>query len=287
MRPPSRGSGEAGTWPALVVSGLLGHRSSEGEGGSRTDGPDLLQAALTDYEIAAIDEASEDSWRVFFQTEAERTRALEALAPRFPSLTLEPVDVADEDWAARSQANLHAIQIGRIIVAPPWDVPTTIVIQPSMGFGTGHHATTRLCLAALQRVGIAGRSVLDVGTGSGVLAIAASRVGAADVTALDDDADAIHAAWENLALNPGATVSLIVGELRSTELVPADVVLANLTGALLIASAERLRRLTNAHGHLILSGFQTHEERDVVAAYSAFTVEHRGEEEGWVCVTLM
>jgi ribosomal protein L11 methyltransferase len=263
------------TWPALVVAGL-----------SRTDQADLLQAALTDYEIAAVDEASEDSWRVFFQTEAERTRALEALPRRFPSLTLDPLDVADEDWAARSQANLHAIQVGRIIVAPPWDVPTTLVIQPSMGFGTGHHATTRLCLAALQRLALGGRSVLDVGTGSGVLAIAASRLGAGDVSGLDDDADAIHAAWENLALNPGATVSLIVGELQATELVPADVILANLTGALLIASAERLRKLTNAHGHLILSGFQTHEERDVVAAYGAFAVEHRGEEEGWVCVTL-
>jgi len=264
------------TWPALVVAGLSG-----------TDQADLLQAALTDYEIAAIDEASDDSWRVFFQDDAGRTRALGALAPRFPSLTFHPLDVADEDWAARSQANLRAIQVGRIVVAPPWDVPTTIVIQPSMGFGTGHHATTRLCLAALQRLALAGRSVLDVGTGSGVLAIAASRLGAGDVTGLDDDADAIHAAWENLALNPGATVSLIVGDLRSTELVPADVILANLTGSLLITSAERLRKLTNAHGRLILSGFQTHEERDVVAAYGAFTVEQRGEEDGWVCVTLM
>ena len=271
----SPGSGPARSWPVIVVSGFSG-----------TDDSELLQAALTDYEIAAIDEASEDSWRVFFQTEAERTRALGSLAPRFPSLTFDALDVADEDWAARSQASLHAIQIGRIIVAPPWDVPTTIVIQPSMGFGTGHHPTTRLCLAALQQLALAGRSVLDVGTGSGVLAIAASRLGAGDVTGLDDDADAIHAAWENLALNPGATVALIVGELRSTELVAADVILANLTGGLLIASAERLRKLTNAHGRLILSGFQTHEERDVVAAYGAFTVEQRGEEDGWVCLTL-
>jgi ribosomal protein L11 methyltransferase len=296
MRPPSQGFGEAGprsqgfgearTWPALVVSGFLGHRP-QAEGGSRTNGADLLQAALTDYAIAAIEETSEDSWRVFFQDEAERTRALEALAQRFPSLTLEPLDVADDDWAARSQASLHAIQVGRIIVAPPWDMPTTIVIQPSMGFGTGHHATTRLCLAALQRLPLAGRSVLDVGTGSGVLAIAANRLGAAEVTGLDDDADAIHAAWENLALNPGATVSLIVGDLRSTELVPADVILANLTGSLLVASAERLRKLTNARGRLILSGFQTHEDADVVAAYGAFTVEQRSEEDGWVCVTLM
>jgi ribosomal protein L11 methyltransferase len=201
-------------------------------------------------------------------------------------LTLHPLDVADEDWAARSQASLRAVQVGRIIVAPPWDVPTTLVIQPSMGFGTGHHATTRLCLAALQRGALAGLSVLDIGTGSGVLAIAASRLGAGDVTGLDDDADAIHAAWENLALNPGAIVALIIGDLRSTELRPADLILANLTGGLLISSAERLRKLTNAHGRLVLSGFQTHEERDVVAAYAAFTVEHRGEEDGWVCVTM-
>src|SRR5688572_21963588 len=262
-------------WPALVVSGFR-----------RTVGADLLQGALVDYEIAAIDETSEDSWRVFFQDEAARSRALEALAPRFPALTFSPLDVADEDWAARSQADLHAIQVGRIIVAPPWDAPTTIVIQPSMGFGTGHHATTRLCLAALQRIDLAGRSVLDVGTGSGVLAIAASRLGASPVTGLDDDADAIHAAWENLALNAGANVSLVVGDLRSTELAPADVILANLTGALLIASAERLRKLTNARGRLILSGFQSQEEAEVVSAYAAFAVEHRGDEDGWVCVTL-
>jgi ribosomal protein L11 methyltransferase len=263
------------SWPALVVSGF-----------SRTGEADLLQAALTDYEIAAIDETSEDSWRVFFHDDAERARALQTLGPRFPTLTLHPEDVADEDWAARSQASLHAIQVGRIIVAPPWDAPTTIVIQPSMGFGTGHHATTRLCLAALQRIELAGRSVLDVGTGSGVLAITASRLGASPVTGLDDDADAIHAAWENLALNAGANVSLVVGDLKSTELTPADVILANLTGALLIASSERLRKLTSARGHLILSGFQSHEEPEVVSAYAAFDVEHRGEEDGWVCVTL-
>ena len=261
--------------PALVVSGL-----------NRADDAEIFQAALTDHDVAAVDETDAEAWRVFFHTAAERDRALAAIQRDFPDLSVQSIDVADEDWAARSQANLHAIQVGRVIVAPPWDAPTTIVIQPSMGFGTGHHPTTRLCLAALQRLELAGRSVLDAGTGSGVLAIAASRLGAGRVTGLDDDADAIHAAWENLALNAGATVSLVVGDLQSTELAAADVILANLTGALLIASAERLRTLTNARGHLILSGFQTHEEAAVVSAYAAFDVEHRGEEDGWVCVTL-
>ena len=262
------------SWPAIDVSGL------------GQDTRERLQAALTDYDIAAIDEASDTAWRVFFQADATRVRAIEALRTAFPALSFAPVDVADEDWAARSQADLRAIQVGRVIVAPPWDVPITIVIQPSMGFGTAHHPTTRLCLSALQRVTLDGRSVLDVGTGSGVLAIAASKLGAAGVTGVDDDADAIHAAWENLALNAGAMVSLIVGDFRSVALVPADLILANLTGGLLVADAKRLRQLTNAHGRLILSGFLAHEEPEVRAAFAAFAVEHRDEEEGWVCITV-
>lgn len=269
------------TWPALVVSGL-----TRTDGGGDTEQAELLQAALTDYDIAAIDESALEGWRVFFQTASARDRALEPLRRAFPRLSIASLDVADEDWAARSQANVRAVQVGKIIVAPPWDTPITIVVQPSTGFGTGHHATTRLCLAALQRERLQDRMVLDVGTGSAVLAIAASRLGAAEVTGIDDDADAIRAAWENLALNPEAQVALIVGDFRSTELAAADVIIANLTGALLVASAERLRRLTNARGRLMLSGFLADEEREVLEAYGAFSVDHRGEEEGWICVTL-
>ena len=132
-----------------------------------------------------------------------------------------------------------------------------------------------------------GRDVLDVGTGSGVLAIAASRLGAASVRACDDDPDAIQAAWENLALNPGAVVTMLVGDLRSLQLESAHIVLANITGA--IAGRHR-RRAAGAHerrnGHLILSGFQVHEERDVVAAFTGASVVERFEEDGWVAVTL-
>lgn len=250
------------------------------------DHTDRLQAALTDYPITAIDEASNDEWRVFFDDTAARDRALVELRTQFATLRFDAFELPDEDWAARSQSDLRAIHVGRIIVAPPWDEPLTIVIRPSMGFGTGHHATTRLCLAALQHIDLEDRSVLDVGTGSGILAIAASRLGAAEVTAIDEDADAVHAAWDNLALNPAAQVSLIVGDLHATELVPADVLLANLTGALLTQSAARLRQLAKADARLVLSGFLTEEERDVLGAFGAFSVDRRGEEQGWVCVTL-
>jgi len=257
------------TWPALDVRNI----------------PELFEAALTDYRVTAINEGDE-VWRVFFHDAAERDRAAVGLREQFEGLSIEPVDVPDEDWAARSQASLRAIQIGRIIVAPPWDAPVPVIIQPSMGFGTGHHATTRLCLAALQQRELRGKTVIDVGTGSGVLAIAASLLGAANVIGVDDDQDAIAAARENLALNAGARVTLRVEDIRQMDPANADLVLANLTGALLISCADRLRQLTDIGGRLILSGFMVREERDVLQAFAPLTVEHRGQEEEWVCVTL-
>lgn len=262
------------TWPALVVSGL-----SEAES-------ELLQADLLDYDVDAIDESTPGAWRVFFRTSAGRDQAQAHVRQAFPNSSAIPESVADEDWAARSQASLKAITAGHFIVAPPWDVPITLVIQPSMGFGTGHHATTRLCLLALQRREVKARTVVDVGTGSGILAIAASRLGAADVRAFDDDQDAIQAAWENLALNPGAIVTLLVGDVRSLNLEPADIVLANITGGLLMASASEILRLTRPEGYIILSGFQTGEVADVTAAFAGAAVMEQFEEDTWVSVTL-
>jgi ribosomal protein L11 methyltransferase len=269
------------SWPALDV-GV----------GPLLDDTELLQAALADYAVTAVNEDA-SSWRVFFQTPAERDRACHTLRATFTDLALEPVDVPDENWAARSQAALRAVRAGSVVVAPPWDVPasgnpddTVVVIKPSMGFGTGHHATTRLCLAALQRLDLHGRSVMDVGTGSGVLAIAASVMGAEPVRAFDDDDDAVASARENLALNPTARVVVEVGDLRATGRAAADVVLANLTGGLLVAAAPELRHLTKPGGRLILSGFLRVEEADVLRAFSPLTLEHRDEEEDWLCVTL-
>jgi ribosomal protein L11 methyltransferase len=257
------------TWPALDVRHV----------------PEFLEAALTDYDVTAINEG-DDAWRIFFHTTQERDRAAEGLRAEFNDLSLESVDVPDEDWAARSQASLRAIQIGRVIVAPPWDTPVTVVVQPSMGFGTGHHSTTRLCLAALQQLDVRGLTVIDVGTGSGVLAMAASLLGAANVIAFDDDEDAINAARENLTRNPRARVTLQVSDLRQAAVGQADLVLANLTGALLVTAGGQLKQLTNSGGRLILSGFMAREERDVLQAFAPLTVELRAQEEEWLCVTL-
>ena len=272
------------TWPALDVAGIPPADAAEAHDAVQGD---LLEATLTDFDVEAIDESAPAGWRVFFRTSSGRDRAQRAIAAAFPALTLTPIDVPDEDWAARSQASLKAVRVGNLIVAPPWDAPIVVAIRPSMGFGTGHHATTRLCLSALQALEVKERTVIDVGTGSGVLAIAASLLGAVNVRGIDDDEDAIHAAWDNLALNPAAIVTLLVGDLRSTAFDPADIVFANLTGGLLMASADTIGALAGPqHGKLILSGFQVDEEKAVVAAFKGFAVERRDEEDGWICATL-
>jgi ribosomal protein L11 methyltransferase len=268
------------TWPALEV-GPLRH-------------PDLFQAALLDYDVSAIDETTQpDAWRVFFGSDADRTAAAEQLSRQFPETPIRVLDVPDEDWVTRSQASLRAVTIGNTLVTPPWDLAKAgprpaivIVIQPSMGFGTGHHATTRLCLAALQRLDVRGCRVIDVGTGSGLLAIAASLYGAAYVEAIDEDADALRAAHDNVLVNPGADVTLRHVDVRRAAAEPFDVVVANLTGALLRDAAPRIRALTSTGAHLILSGFMRSEEVDVLGAYSTFPVAARTEEEEWLCVTL-
>jgi ribosomal protein L11 methyltransferase len=284
------------TWPALLVEGLahgnvgpgFGRASDVGPGFSRAD---AFDAALVDFAVAAIDEPSTGDQRLFFHDATERDRARDALRADFPDLQFTAIDVPDDDWAARSQANLKAVRVEHIVVAPPWDDEgdrrpddTRIVIQPSMGFGTGHHATTRLCLAALQHANIAGRSVIDAGTGSGVLAIAASLLGASPVIAIDDDADAIQSARENLDLNPAARVDLRVADLRTSLLDAAEIVVANLTGTLLVQAAPLLTTLVAPAGRLIVSGLMEDEEAGVVAAFADLRVLDRNQEDEWCCL---
>ena len=239
---------------------------------------DLLYAELDAFEPLAIhDHDTADGWRVFFRLASNRDAAIAALGASLAGrlLTVVAVDVDDEDWARRSQAALTAIEVGRITVAPPWDVPDArrdivIVIDPSMGFGTGHHATTRLCLTLLQEIGVRGARVIDVGTGSGVLAIAAWRLGASSVTAMDNDPDALQNARENVSRNGAAdAIEIVEKDLSSVSTAPADVVLANLTGAVLCRYARELRALTAPAGTLIVSGFSPEEIDDVSGAFGA------------------
>ncbi|MGE3955271.1 MAG: 50S ribosomal protein L11 methyltransferase [Vicinamibacterales bacterium] len=252
--------------------------------------PDLVLAAVDDFSPTAVEDLV-DGVSVFFQAPDRRDAARASLEQAFPGASLASREVDDEDWARRSQENLTPITVGRLTVAPPWfpevsgDAPLRVVILPSMGFGTGHHATTRLCLEALQTLDLDRRHVLDVGTGSGVLALAAVRLGCADAVGIDFDPDAIANARENLDLNPGiGTVRFETVDVRDASLPTADVVLANLTGAVLVQHAARLRAAVAAAGTLIVSGLQVHERDEVVGAFAGGCISWEKEDTSWVSI---
>ena len=226
--------------------------------------------------------------------------ALAAVAPEVTaaetSLTIE----ADRDWQAAWKATITPLRAGRIVVLPSWlaadhptDQPTEdeelqIVLDPGRAFGTGHHATTALCLEFLDQLHadgrLAGRSLADVGTGSGILAIAAAARGA-DVQAVDIDPDAVTVASENAAIN-GVTVSTRVG---STEAVdgPTDIVVANLISDVVRDLAVPLVALS---GELLLvSGITVERWDDVRAALAAAgaQVHHVEQRDGWIAALLV
>ena len=270
--------------PALIIRFNAGVSAPDRE---------RLVALLADHDLVAVQEdhlTAPTMWTAHFgSTEARDSAAAAVQAMPAPvHRELEPIDVEDDDWARRTQADLPAIRVGRIIVAPPWDMPsadagTVIQIEPSRGFGTGHHQSTRLCLVLLQSRDLGGRTMIDVGTGSGVLAIAAAKLGAAFVSALDNDPDAVENARENIVRNDAAAiVEAHVRDLTDGGLAPADVVTANLTGTLLARHAADLGALVRPAGTLIVAGFNIDEKDMVLDAFSgAFALSESAEEDDW------
>jgi ribosomal protein L11 methyltransferase len=257
--------------------------------------PDFVAAEVDGFAPTAVEDSG-STLRIFFNSPDDRDAAAAHLRAAMPAVTCTPVDVPDEQWAERSQAALTAVRVGGLTVAPPWDIPTdgsqVIVILPSMGFGTGHHASTRLCLGLLQDLALSGSRVCDVGTGSGVLAIAALRLGASEAVAVDYDIDSIVCARESADLNhitAGLDIRQVDLEREGTVAgAPFDLVIANLTGGLLIRLVNRLVSMTVPGGALVLSGITLAEGDDVIAAFTNAECEvvTQRDEDGWIGLSL-
>ncbi len=207
-----------------------------------------------------------------------------AQAPPFSMARLE-----DEDWVRRSQAQFSPIAIGeRLWIGPSWCEPpargaAVVRLDPGLAFGTGSHPSTRLILSFLEENIRGGERLLDYGCGSGILAIAAAKLGASRVDAVDIDLDAVHATAANAAAN-GVPVRTAVPE----ELAPAeyDLVVSNILAQPLILLAPLLSQRTRRGGRIALSGILATQADEVAAAYGPFFDAHLGEmEDGWALVT--
>lgn len=184
--------------------------------------------------------------------------------------------IQDEEWATAWKKHFKPVRIGRIVVKPTWEEidpqPDDVIIDidPGMAFGTGYHPTTQLCLQALQERVKGGEVALDVGTGSGVLAIAAAKLGAKRVVGLDVDTVAVEVAQENVDQS-GLTETITIDRADSPLALEgqADIVTANILAQVLIDMAGQLYEKLKPGAILIGSGIIAERGADVKAAFEA------------------
>lgn len=256
----------------------------------------LVDAILDDFNPFAIEDiVDKQERRVYFFLPNDRDDAENALNENLGSkgVTTVPLDIPDILWAERSQAKLKPIRIGDIIITQPWNSisgdpkTTVIIIRPSMGFGTGHHASTRTCLRILQIIPIKNKTVLDLGTGSGVLAIAATKLGSNSVIAVDRDLDALKNAQDNIKLNKINTeITFRYCNFINTHDIPcASIVITNTTSALIIKQTTKLLNYVNPGGILVVGGIMKCEETAIRNAYlQTSTVIARVTEGEWLAL---
>lgn len=197
----------------------------------------------------------------------------------------EVESLAEQDWVRLTQSQFEPIPISpRLWVVPSWHGapdPTAInlVLDPGLAFGTGSHPTTRLCLQWLDAELAPGESVLDYGCGSGILAIAAKKLGAGEVAGVDIDPQAVAAARENAARNGVAITFALPGQLPAAQY---DVVLANILANPLRVLAPALAAAVRPGGRIVLSGLLAEQAAEMSALYAQwFDMASPVCEEGW------
>ena len=272
---------------ALADAGALSVEVSDAAAGTQRerpifDEPDQESSAgWTHARVSALFPVEED---VPGAIEAASAAAGLARAPRY-----EIGRVEDDDWVRRTQAQFTPQHVTeRLWIVPTWHAPPhpealNIVLDPGLAFGTGTHPTTRLCLRWLERAVQGGESVIDFGCGSGILAIAALKFGAASAAGVDIDPQAVEAARNNARQNEAEAAFVCAAEnLRG----PAQIVVANILAQPLKVLAPLLAALTLPRGRLALSGILADQAAEVGECYGAwYDFEPVQEDDGWVLLT--
>jgi ribosomal protein L11 methyltransferase len=274
-----------------------GPRAAAESAAAALDADPVLEGAT--YSILEEDE-DHDVWRIdAFPTTGEEADTLKARLNAQPGLVVTVEPLADADWLAMSLSGLPPVRAGRFFVYGAHDrgqVPPNAIalrIEAGAAFGTGHHGTTVGCLQAWNDLLKARRfgKVLDVGAGTGVLAIAAARTGARLARGTDIDAPSVRIARENAELN-GARAEFVhasgLGHQRVRSAAPYDLVFANILAPPLVSLAQDIRGALRPGGVAILSGLLRTQERRVLAAYRSrgFRLLRRIHRDAWATLVL-
>lgn len=283
-----------------------------GAAGTEIDDPSLvneyIDAGLWDYtDLPRAEDTETVTVRAYLPEDARLESSLLALAERIAALrhagaalgagTISHSFVADEDWAETWKAYIHTEKIGeRIVIRPTWEEYTpsadeiVIELDPGAAFGTGAHATTAMCLRWLEHLVSPGMRVYDVGCGSGILAVAAAKLGAGEVIAMDYDPVAVSVAEENIRQNNVHNVVACESDLLSAceGAAPAELITANIIADVIVRLFAQLDRHLALGGTLLASGIIDDRIADVehAAAQHGFTVLDMTCEKEWAAMII-
>jgi ribosomal protein L11 methyltransferase len=247
---------------------------------------DALSEALMEQGAQSVGIDAPDSARPVLNALFADAAALESCRRVLPHPG-EVHEVSEQDWVRASQAQFQPWRAGRLWIGASWHTPPAdalaVRIDPGLAFGTGSHPSTRLVLAFLEREMKGGERVLDYGCGSGVLAIAAGRLGAVAIDAVDNDPVAVEVTRANALAN-----SVEIGSSLACDLGPGhyQVVVANILARPLIELADVLIAHTAPGGHIALAGLLDEQVEEVAHPYrKAFRIERTSGEEGWALLS--
>lgn len=273
----------------MLDNGLQIEDYSDIETGLKTVYGELIDESIlnSDKSVAAVS--------IYLSEEKSIPEAIAFLRERFAavgvSVRLEQVGVREEDWAHAWKQYYKPVHIGEhVTVVPMWETyeasPDEVILKmdPGMAFGTGTHETTRLCAALVEKHLKAGQKVLDVGTGSGILAILASKLGACHVDAYDIDPVAVRVAQENVRDNGVENVDCGVSDLLCAVRGKYDFVCANIVADIIVRMAQDIADYMNAGALLVTSGIiesQTERVKAALLQTDAFDLVDARVENDW------
>jgi ribosomal protein L11 methyltransferase len=249
---------------------------------------ELATAVLWECGTAGVEERG----AVLLAYFEERAGLEEELRAALGGGEVQEVPVPEVDWVARFREGFRALRAGGFEIVPEWEAGEArsdrLIVDPGRAFGTGTHETTRLCLGAIEALaaeGALGRA-LDVGTGTGLLALAAARRGADLVVGVDNDPEAVASAARHARLN-AVDLRLVLGDGAAAFRARSfDLVLANLTAPLLLAQREALAAVVRPGGTVVLSGLLLDDEPAVRAAYDGLGAAAPARDGEWASLVI-
>ena len=249
---------------------------------------DMLIAMLSDAGYSGFEE-EDGELLAYTDEESFKSQELEAIALSM-SAAFETETLEHQNWNAVWEANFQPVVVEGICTmrAHFHDIEVTtpyeIVITPKMSFGTGHHATTQQMMMVMNEMDLEGKSVLDFGTGTGVLAIFAEMRGAASMIAIDNDEWSVENAAENIQRNNCSRIKVMQGSLEDVPGGTFDVILANINRHILLQYMEALSERLNEGGSILMSGLLTEDKEMIVTAAAAagLRLVRDGEMNNWI-----